>query len=65
MEIFISLDRNSKNLRWISYKSEKMSLNEIYMFLINPPNEKAWNPKLIAKHVFECLKIRNEKEDKM
>ena len=40
MEIFISLDRNWKNLRWISYKSEKMSLNEIYMFLINPPNEK-------------------------
>lgn len=43
----------------------KMSPNEIFMlFLINIPSENSETQKIIARHVFECLKIRNEKEDK-
>ena len=43
----------------------KMSPNEIFMlFLINISSENSETPKIIARHVFECFKIRNEKEDK-
>ena len=38
-----------------------MSANQIFLFVINPPNEKPETQKLIAKHVFECFKIRNKK----
>ena len=38
-----------------------MSANEIFLFVINPPNEKPETQKLIAKHVFECFKVRNKK----
>ena len=43
----------------------KMSPNEIFMlFLINIPSENSETQKIIARHVFECFKIRNEKEGK-
>ena len=42
----------------------KLSPNEIFMFLINPPNQKPETQKLKATQVFECFRIRNEKEDK-
>ena len=42
-----------------------MSPNEIFMlFLINISSENSETQKIIARHVFECFKIRNEKEDK-
>ena len=40
-----------------------MSANEIFLFVINPPNEKPITQKLIANHVFECFKIRNKKRE--
>ena len=42
----------------------KMLPNEIFMFLINLPSENSETQKIIARHVFECFKIRNEKEEK-
>ena len=35
-----------------------MSLNKIFMFLINPRRGNAKIQKLIAKHVFECFEKR-------
>ena len=49
---------NLKNEHLIRVK--KMSPNEIFMFLINPPNEKSENQKIDSKG---CVQ-RNEKEDK-
>ena len=42
---------NLKNEHLI--RVNKMSPNEIFMFLINPPNKKSENQKMIAKHVFK------------
>ena len=44
--------------------TRKMWPNEIFMFLINPPNQRPETQKLKATQVFECFRIRNEKEDK-
>ena len=59
------------NVRFDNLKNDhlirvnKMSNNEIFMlFLINISSENSETQKIIARHVFECFKIRNEKEDK-
>ena len=50
--------------------SDRMSPKEVFVFLINPPapapapSGKAEIQKLIAKHVFECFKMRKEREEK-
>ena len=44
--------------------TRKMSPNEIFIFLINPPNQRPETHKLKATQVFECFRKRNEKEDK-
>ena len=42
-----------------------MTPNKIFMFLITPPPAEMLNTlKLIAKHVFECLKKRKEEDKK-
>lgn len=49
-----------------------MSPKEVFVFLINPPapapspfpSGKAEIQKLIAKHVFECFKMRKEWKEK-
>ena len=53
---------NVKNEHLI--RGNKISPNEILMFLINPPKDQPETQKLKVKHVFECFKIRNKKEDK-
>lgn len=54
-----------KNVLFNNLKNRlnKMSANEIFLFVINPPNEKPVTQKLIAKDVFECFKIRNKKRE--
>ena len=43
----------------------RMTPNKIFMFLITPPPAEMLNTlKLIAKHVFECLKKRKEEDKK-
>ena len=51
-----------KNVLFNNLKNRlnKMSPNEIFLFEINPSNEKPENQKLIAKHVFECFKMRKD-----
>ena len=41
-----------------------MSLNKIFMFLINPPSGKAKTQKLIAEHIFECIEKRKGQDGK-
>ena len=41
-----------------------MSLNKIFMFLINPPSGNAKIQKLIAKHIFECFEKRKGEDGK-
>ena len=42
-----------------------MSLNRIFMFLINPPSGNVRIQKLIAKHVFECFEKRKGEDGKV
>ena len=43
----------------------RMISNKVFMFLITPPPAEMLNIlKLIAKHVFECLKKRKEEDGK-
>ena len=37
--------------------------NEIFMFLKNLPSENSETQEVIARHVFECFIIGNEKEE--
>ena len=53
---------NLKNEHLI--RGNKISPNEIFMFLINPPKDQPETQKLKVKHLFECVKISNKKEDK-
>ena len=53
---------NLKNEHLI--RRNKISPNEIFMFLINLPKDQPETQKLKVKHVFECFKISNKKEDK-
>ena len=53
---------NLKNEHLI--RRNKISPNEICMFLINLPKDQPETQKLKVKHVFECFKISNKKEDK-
>ena len=41
-----------------------MSLNKIFMFLINPSSGNAKIQKLIAKHIFECFEKRKGEDGK-
>ena len=41
-----------------------MSLNKIFMFLINPPSGNAKTQKLIVKHKFECIEKRKGEDGK-
>ena len=41
-----------------------MSLNKVFMFLINPPSGNAKIQNLIAKHVFECFEKRKGEDGK-
>ena len=41
-----------------------MSLNKIFMFLINPSSGNAKIQKLIAKHIFECFEKRKGDDGK-
>ena len=40
----------------LKYRLNKMSPNEIFLFVINPPNEKPETQKLIVKHLFKGAK---------
>ena len=42
-----------------------MSLNRIFMFLINPPRGNVRIQKLIAKHIFECSEKRKGEDGKV
>ena len=53
---------NLKNEHFI--RGNKISPNEIFMFLINHPKDQPETEKLKVKHVFEYFKISNKKEDK-
>jgi len=52
--------------------SDRTAPKEVFVFLINPPvpapapvpSGKAEIQKLTAKHVFECFKMRKEREGK-
>ena len=53
---------NVKNEHLI--RGNKISPNEILMFLINPPKDQPEIQKLKVKYVFEYFKISNKKEEK-
>ena len=53
---------NVKNEHLI--RGNKISPNEILMFLINPPKDQPETQKLKVKYVFEYFKISNKKEEK-
>ena len=53
---------NVKNEHLI--RGNKISPNEILMFLINPPKDQPETQKLKVKYVFEYFKISNKKERK-
>ena len=46
-------------------KISRMSLNRIFMFLINPPSGNVRIQKLIAKHIFECFEKRKGEDGKV
>ena len=53
---------NVKNEHLI--RGNKISPNEILMFLINPPKDQPETQKLKVKYVFEYFEISNKKEEK-
>ena len=53
---------NVKNEHLI--RGNKISPNEILLFLINPPKDQPETQKLKVKYVFEYFKISNKKEEK-
>ena len=48
----------------VLFNNLKNVTGEIFMFLINSTDQRPETEKLKATQVFECFRIRNEKEDK-
>ena len=45
-------------------KISRMSPNQIFVFLIRPPDGNAKIQKLIAKHIFKCFEKRKGEDGK-